>query len=91
MSLENTKSLIRSCVVSSRKRLTVEQLEKDYEYLVGLPIPYQEHGFPNTEALFRSIPGVVQLTTVGNKTRVEYVPTESVAHIASLVTRQRGK
>lgn len=54
-SLQNTKAILKSLVVSQQGGLTIQQLDRDYKELQSCPIPFVELGFSRLETFLRSI------------------------------------
>ncbi|XP_043246094.1 tudor domain-containing protein 7A-like [Amphibalanus amphitrite] len=87
---DETKSLIRSCLISTKGGLTLRELKRDFQTLVGYPIPFRDSGHRSLEDYLRSIPDVVRLDDSGPEPVVQFVVDASTAGIASLVQRQKG-
>ncbi|XP_037082492.1 predicted GPI-anchored protein 58 [Pollicipes pollicipes] len=89
MADEETKKLIRSCLISTKGSLSLRELKRDFQTLVGYAIPFRDNGFRSLEDYLRSIPDVVRLNESGPEPLVHFVADASTAGIASLVQRQK--
>lgn len=59
--LKETKSEIRSLIVSSPERLTIPKLLYEYEKSIGKELPYQEFGFKYVNDFLKSISDVLKV------------------------------
>ncbi|XP_014478649.1 PREDICTED: uncharacterized protein LOC106746506 [Dinoponera quadriceps] len=86
--MEETVALIKSCVISKKGGVPIEDLNDEFQNLVGEPIPYRRLGFSNLRALLRTIDG---LETIPNKFG-EYtlkINDSKISHIDKLICKQK--
>jgi hypothetical protein len=60
--LQEIKTVIRSILISSPRKVTIRSLQKDYFYLEGREIPF--FGHKNLLSFLKSIPDVCQIGEV---------------------------
>lgn len=89
LSLEEVKNEIRSCIISSKAMLTLQQLNSDYMMLVGDRIPYKNLGFQTLEDLIKSSPDL-DLKKQGNVIYAVAKQSEKSAHITKLISNQKS-
>lgn len=68
--------------------MTITQLEAEYKDLEGTFIPAEELGYPNTEALLRSMKNV-QLTRSGERIFVKVINCAHAQHVIELINGQK--
>lgn len=78
---------VRSILLSSQGGLSCKDFVKDWQLLLGYPVPFRKMGFPTLEDFLRSIPDVVELSWRGGELMLQAIATESTAHIARMVAR----
>uniref|UniRef100_T1J3I9 Tudor domain-containing protein 7 n=1 Tax=Strigamia maritima TaxID=126957 RepID=T1J3I9_STRMM len=83
-----TEKLLRSVLQSCKNGVLLRQLEHDYRFITGDPIPFLKFGYSSLELYLRTIPTVVKLTNGPNGVTAEAVADKSTSHIAELVSRQ---
>ncbi|KAL1502595.1 hypothetical protein ABEB36_007716 [Hypothenemus hampei] len=86
--LEDVYSCIRSCVISTKERLSLSQLSKDYRMLMGENIPFRKLGFNSLEELINES-DVIKLVKDRNEPYVVVKQSEKSAHITKLVSSQK--
>uniref|UniRef100_A0AAU7J943 Tudor domain-containing protein Tdr5 n=1 Tax=Locusta migratoria TaxID=7004 RepID=A0AAU7J943_LOCMI len=88
--LGDLKSVLRSVLVSSKKRLTPRELQRDFRRVEGKFVPYRKFGFATFEDFLQSIPDIcsIQYENDGSMYVVPVV-TESLKYIAELVSKQK--
>lgn len=59
--LDETKTILKSLVVSSSEALTTDQLNRDYKDRIGKDIPFYLLGYADLKSFLRSIPDVLTL------------------------------
>ena len=89
-SLDETKKIIRSLLISAKQGLFVEQLDRDYKSQKGTPIPYSDYGHSTLESFLCSIPDVIRISRKGRQLHLVGVPTNETSHIARMVQQQSG-
>ncbi|KAH0954274.1 hypothetical protein HN011_004449 [Eciton burchellii] len=53
--MEETIALIKSCIISKKSGVPIENLNDEFRNLVGEPIPYRRLGFSNLRAFLRTV------------------------------------
>ncbi|XP_072752345.1 uncharacterized protein [Anoplolepis gracilipes] len=86
--MEETVALIKSCIISKKGGVSIEDLNGDFQNLVGESIPYQRLGFSSLRAFLRSIDG---LQTVWNEfgEQTLKINDPKIAHIDRLIRYQK--
>ena len=88
--LETIKKTIRALLLSSKNGLTPVQLTKDYEAMIGNPIPVQELGYPSLFELLKCMPDAVAMhKSRGGTLMLSGVASDSCVHVAQLISRQK--
>ncbi|XP_050535661.1 metacaspase-2-like isoform X2 [Daktulosphaira vitifoliae] len=89
-SLEELKINIRSLLTSSPKKLSIEQLLKDYYAQEGEKVPYVKFGFKTIFDLLRIMSDVLVLPPNPNKdTLLTLVVGDKTSHLRNLVVKQK--
>ena len=88
---DQVKNTVRAILISAKNGLTPQQLQRDYESIVGVPLPVRELGFGTVIDLVASIPNVVRIerSYYGGVT-LRAIPNSSCRHVANLVSKQRS-
>nr|CAI5823977.1 unnamed protein product [Callosobruchus analis] len=84
----NVISSIRGCLISTKGKLPLRQLEKDYRTLIGERIPYQKLGFKCLEDFIESVPTLV-LSEQNGEVFVDARMSQKSAHISEMVFKQK--
>ncbi len=93
MDVDQVKKTIRAILISARNGLSPHQLLKDYETIVGHPLPLKELGFCTLSDAIQAMPDVIRVdigASYYGRTVLKAVVDQSSAHVASLVSRQRN-
>ena len=64
-------------------------LEKDYQSVIGRPIPYRKFGFSHSHDFFRSLKDVLQVAYRNNHLLLFGIADESTEHILKMVQKQK--
>uniref|UniRef100_A0A182W7I2 HTH OST-type domain-containing protein n=1 Tax=Anopheles minimus TaxID=112268 RepID=A0A182W7I2_9DIPT len=86
--LEQLKPIIRSMVMSHRnKTVCVQELQRDFRDIEGLPIPYKQLGFADIFELLHAIPDIVQVSTINGIPVITHVSSPATEHVEQLIQR----
>ncbi|XP_033640298.1 uncharacterized protein LOC117300681 [Asterias rubens] len=89
---ESVNRNLRSVLITEKAGVALNRLQGEYQALLGETIPFKEFGFPSLEAYLKSIPAVVSIRRgPTGEMMCAAVADETTKHIASLVSRQKGK
>ncbi|XP_036140516.1 tudor domain-containing protein 7 isoform X2 [Monomorium pharaonis] len=81
---------LRSCLISCKGGIKLENLRADYSMVAGEPLPFKQFGYASVEAFIRNIPDVT-LTKKNGELYVEALPSKTTAHLTKLVSRQKTR
>nr|CAH7723418.1 unnamed protein product [Callosobruchus chinensis] len=81
-------SSIRGCLISTKGKIPLRQLEKDYKILIGERIPYQKLGFKRLEDFIDTVPTVV-LSEQNGELFVDAKKNQKSSHISEMVCKQK--
>ncbi|KAL6442466.1 hypothetical protein ACFW04_002590 [Cataglyphis niger] len=86
--MEETAALIKSCIISKKGGIPINDLNDEFQNLVGEFIPYRRLGFSNLRAFLRTIDG---LETTWNEfgEQVLKINDSKIAHIDRLIRYQK--
>ncbi|KAH0955716.1 hypothetical protein HN011_002636 [Eciton burchellii] len=90
MDQEEVVRNLRSCLISSKGGIRLDNLQADYRMVAGEPLPFKQFGYPSVEVFIHNIPDVT-VTKKNGELYVEAVPSESTAHLTKLVSRQKTR
>ena len=89
--MDTVKKTIRALLISAKNGLTPNQLAKDYEVIIGEPLPVKKLGYRSLMDLVYSIPDVIQVTiNAYGRITLRGIADTSSRHIAQLVSKQRS-
>ena len=89
--LSNTKTFIRSTLLSQKGTITATQLNRDYRELVGDYIPYHKLQFRDLESFLAAVPDVCHVDWDGGQMVVTGVAGKASGHIKEMVSKQKTK
>ncbi|XP_046714414.1 tudor domain-containing protein 5 isoform X2 [Silurus meridionalis] len=88
--LSNVKRDIRALLISSKHGLSSEQLRKDYQNMLGHPIPLKLLGFRSMLDMLREMPDTVRLDYALDGTVVlKAIGNETTKGIEDLISKQK--
>lgn len=61
-SLQDTKTIIRSLLLSTSEKVTIQQLDYDYRQMEGKHIPYSDLGFARLDQFLMSLTDTVEVS-----------------------------
>ncbi|XP_066258782.1 tudor domain-containing protein 7A isoform X1 [Euwallacea similis] len=85
---EKVISFIRSCIISTKDKLTLTQLNRDYKTLIGERIPFRKFGFNKLEDFIESSRDLA-LVRSGEEWIVIAKSSEKSIHISEMVSVQK--
>jgi len=86
---EETKKMLRSVLLPNKEGLLLSDLEREFQGIVGYPIPWRKLGHISLLEMVRSMPGVVIVESLGEgHILLHAAPDKSTRHIADLVSKQ---
>ncbi|KAL0103402.1 hypothetical protein PUN28_017578 [Cardiocondyla obscurior] len=81
---------LRSCLVSSKGGVKLDDLMRDYHTITGERLRFKDFGYSSIENFVRNIPDVTLIRKNG-ELYVEAAPSKNTAHLTKLVSRQKVK
>ncbi|XP_024873093.1 uncharacterized protein LOC112455425 [Temnothorax curvispinosus] len=86
--MEETVALIKSCIISKKGGVPIEDLNDEFQTVVGESIPYRRLGFSSLRALLQTIDG---LETTWNDFGEETlrINDSKISHIDRLIRKQK--
>ncbi|XP_055855818.1 tudor domain-containing protein 5 isoform X2 [Episyrphus balteatus] len=88
--LHETKTILKSLVISCPNGMTVDRLNRDYKDTVGGWIPFKKLGYHSLELFLKSVPDTLVLTGHGREARVGFVSNDKTQHINEMISRQKN-
>ncbi|XP_011061556.1 PREDICTED: tudor domain-containing protein 7-like isoform X1 [Acromyrmex echinatior] len=80
---------LRSCLISCKGGIKLENLRTDYRMITGELLPFKQLGYSSVEAFVRNVPDVT-VTKKNGELFVEALPSKTSAHLTKLVSRQKN-
>ncbi|XP_018566265.1 tudor domain-containing protein 7 isoform X2 [Anoplophora glabripennis] len=80
---------VRACLISTKGKVELRQLDNDYRTLIGERIPYFKLGFKRLEDFIQSVPTLVISKGVNGETFVDAKICQKSAHITEMVQKQK--
>ena len=87
--LKNTRSMLRSVLLSAPRGVRARNLEAEYRGITGKIIPYRELGYRSLKDFMTSLQDVARLSTSEGEPTYHGVADASTAHIAKMVSKQK--
>lgn len=87
--LKNTRSMLRSVLLSAPRGVRARNLEAEYRGITGKIIPYRELGYKSLKDFMNTLQDVATLSTAGGEPVYYGVADSSTAHIAKMVSKQK--
>ncbi|XP_037828317.1 tudor domain-containing protein 5 isoform X2 [Lucilia sericata] len=87
--LNEVKAILKSLVLSSPEKITIEKLNRDYRDVEGQFIPFRRLGYGNLEEFLRSIPDTLRVFGSGPTAMVCFVANEKSDHIHDMIMKQK--
>ncbi|XP_011268042.1 tudor domain-containing protein 7 [Camponotus floridanus] len=81
---------LRSCLISSKGGIKLDNLRADYRTIAGEPLPFKKFGYSSVEDFIRNVPEVT-VTRKNGELYVEATPSKSTAHLTKLISRQKAR
>lgn len=86
--MEETVALIKSCIISKKGGVPIEDLNDEFQTVVGEPIPYRRLGFSNLRAFLQTIDGLeTNWNDFGRQTLK--INDLKISHIDRLIRKQK--
>ncbi|XP_032664575.1 tudor domain-containing protein 7-like [Odontomachus brunneus] len=79
--------ILRSCLISCKGGVKLDNLKADYRMITGESLPYRNFGFPSIEAFIRNIPDI-SVTNRNGELYVDALPSRTTAHLTKLISHQ---
>ena len=87
--LKNTRSMLRSVLLSAPRGVRARNLEGEYRGITGKSIPYRELGYKSLKDFMNTLQDVARLSTAEGEPVYYGVADSSTAHIAKMVAKQK--
>ena len=87
--LKNTRSMLRSVLLSAPRGVRARNLEGEYRGITGKVIPYRQLGYKSLKDFMSSLQDVARLSMVDGEPVYYGVADSSTAHIAKMVAKQK--
>ncbi|XP_014473418.1 PREDICTED: tudor domain-containing protein 7 isoform X2 [Dinoponera quadriceps] len=79
--------ILRSCLISCKGGVKLDNLKADYHMITGESLPYRNFGFSSIEAFIRNISDIT-VTSRNGELYVDAVPSRTTAHLTKLISHQ---
>lgn len=86
--MEETVALIKSCIISKKGGVSIEDINDEFQNLVGESIPYRRLGFSSLRALLRTIKGLEYTWNEFGEQTLR-INDSKIAHIDRLIRYQK--
>ncbi|XP_011635158.1 uncharacterized protein LOC105425879 isoform X1 [Pogonomyrmex barbatus] len=86
--MEETVALVKSCIISKKGGVSIENLNDEFQNLVGESIPYRRLGFSNLRSFLRTIDGL-QITWNEFGEQTLKINDSKISHIDKLICKQK--
>ncbi|XP_018318285.1 tudor domain-containing protein 7 isoform X2 [Mycetomoellerius zeteki] len=80
---------LRSCLISCKGGIKLENLRADYRVITGESLPFKQFGYSSVENFVRNVPDVI-VNKKNGELFVEAIPSKTSAHLTKLVSRQKS-
>lgn len=87
--LKNTRSMLRSVLLSAPRGVRARNLEAEYRGITGKMIPYRELGYKSLKDFMNTLQDVARLSTAEGEPVYHGVADSSTVHIAKMVAKQK--
>ncbi|XP_029161263.1 tudor domain-containing protein 7 [Nylanderia fulva] len=81
---------LRSCLISCKGGIKLDNLRGDYRMITGDSLPFKQFGYSTLEAFIRNIPEVI-VTRKNGELYVEATPSKTTAHLTKLISKQKAR
>ncbi|XP_012229836.1 uncharacterized protein osk [Linepithema humile] len=86
--MDETVALIKSCIISKKGGVSFEDLNDEFEQLVGEPIPYRRLGFVSLSKLLETIDGLKIIRNEFGEQTLR-INDSKISHIDRLIRKQK--
>ncbi|ELU03562.1 hypothetical protein CAPTEDRAFT_218952 [Capitella teleta] len=88
-SRESVTKEVRSILLASQRGMSCREFVREWNELLGYPIPHRQLGFASLEDFLRGLPEVVELSWQDGELILKAVANEATRHIARMVSVQK--
>lgn len=86
--MEETIALLKSCIISKKGGVPIEDLNDEFQNLVGEFIPYHRLGFSNLRAFLRTVDGLEKTVNEFGEQTLR-INDSKISHIDRLIRKQK--